>query len=232
MTISSTLTDAVTAWIADDVNASDAAELRSLLDAAALAGDAGEAAGAELADRFSGPLTFGTAGLRGPLRAGPNGMNTTVVRRAAAGIAGYLTNTGQVGETVVIGYDARHGSASFARDTAAVFQAAGFEARLLPRTLPTPVLAFAVQHLHAVAGIMVTASHNPPQDNGYKVYAADGAQIVPPMDAEISAEISAIRSVRDVGLAPIGPDNTLGEDVVEAYVSSVAGLIDPGAPPS
>src|SRR6185503_20353279 len=128
----------VTAWIADDPHDGDAAELRALLAAGATE---------ELAGRFAGELAFGTAGLRGPLRAGPNGMNTAVVRRAAAGIAAQLTEAGLAGGIVVIGYDGRHRSREFAQDSAAVFAAAGFDARLLPRLLPTPVLAFAVNRL-------------------------------------------------------------------------------------
>src|SRR3954451_5465389 len=132
----------VEAWIADDVDPAAAAELQALLDR----GD-----NAELADRFAAPLTFGTAGLRGPLRAGPNGMNRTVVRRAAAGLAAWLADQGHAGQPVVVGFDARHGSTDFARDSAAIFAAAGFPAFLMPRVLPTPVLAFAVQHLKAAA---------------------------------------------------------------------------------
>jgi len=208
----------VEAWIADDPNPDDAAELRELLAA-------GRAV--ELADRFAGPLTFGTAGLRGPLRAGPNGMNAAVVRRAAAGIAAQLVADGRSGQPVVIGYDGRHRSREFAHDSARVFAAAGFDARLLPRPLPTPVLAFAVQRLGAAAGVMVTASHNPPQDNGYKVYAADGAQIVPPLDGRIEERIRAVASVRAV---PLGDGFTvLGEELVEAYVAAVGGLVAPDA---
>jgi phosphomannomutase len=207
----------VEAWIADDVDPSSAAELQALLD---------RGAEAELAERFAAPLTFGTAGLRGPLRAGPNGMNRSVVRRAAAGLAAWLTGQGLAGAPVVVGYDARHGSADFARDSAAVFAAAGFQARLMPRVLPTPVLAFAVQHLRAAAGVMVTASHNPPQDNGYKVYAADGAQIIPPADREIEAAIQAIESARQIPLS--AGFTVLGEEIVTAYVSAVAGLVGPG----
>src|SRR3954470_24763306 len=191
-TVTGELAAAVQAWMDDDVDPAAVAELQALLDAGA---------DADLADRFAGPLVFGTAGLRGPLRAGPNGMNTAVVRRAAAGLAAQLTAWGRAGGVVVVGYDGRHGSRSFAADSAAVLAAAGFDARLLPRLLPTPVLAFAVGHLGAVAGVMVTASHNPPQDNGYKVYAFDGAQIVPPMDAEIEAAVRAVPSVRAIELS-------------------------------
>jgi phosphomannomutase len=204
-------------WIADEVEDGDAAQLRALLEA----GDE-----AELADRFAAPLQFGTAGLRGPLRAGPNGMNRAVVRRAAAGLADWLTTAGLAGRIVVIGWDGRHGSAEFARDSAAIMAAAGFDACLLPRLLPTPVLAFAVQHLDAALGIMVTASHNPPQDNGYKVYGADGAQIVPPTDTEIEAAIAAIGSVRAIPLA--AEYRTLDESVVADYVTAIAALADPG----
>ncbi len=207
----------VETWIADEVDDAAAAELRSLLDAGAEA---------ELADRFAGQLTFGTAGLRGRMRAGPNGMNRTVVRRAAAGLAAWLRDKAAAGARVVVGYDARHGSAEFARDSAGIFAAAGFEAVLLPRLLPTPVLAFAVQHLHAAAGVMVTASHNPPADNGYKVYAGDGAQIIPPADAEIEAAIRAVGPAREI---PLSDDYAvLDESIVRDYVRAVAGLVGDG----
>src|SRR5437879_13162406 len=127
------LTEDVRAWIADEVDDGSAAELQALLDAGNEA---------ELADRFAGPLVFGTGGLRGPLRAGPNGMNRTVVRRAAAGLAAWLIEQGRSGGRVVVGYDGRHLSLEFAQDSAAIFAAAGFQALLMPRTLPTPVLAF------------------------------------------------------------------------------------------
>lgn len=208
----------VQAWLADEVDPAAAAELQALVDA----GD-----DAELADRFSGPLTFGTAGLRGPLRAGPNGMNRTVVRRAAAGLAAWLTAQGRRGQPVVVGYDARHGSAQFARDSAEIFAAAGFDARLLPAPLPTPVTAFAVQRLGAAAGVMVTASHNPPRDNGYKVYAADGAQIAPPVDEQIEAAIRAVGPTRAIPLAPAGV-TVLDDTVLAEYLAAVAALVGPG----
>jgi phosphomannomutase len=209
---------AIDAWIADEVDPAAAAELQALVDA----GDE-----TELADRFAAPLAFGTAGLRGPLRAGPNGMNRTVVRRAAAGIVHWLADHGRRGAPVVVGFDARYGSADFARDSAAIFAAAGFDARLLPRVLPTPVLAFAVQHLQAAAGVMVTASHNPPRDNGYKVYDADGAQIIPPADTEIEAAIEAVGSARAIPLAESGY-SVLGEEIVTSYVDAVVSLVGPG----
>jgi len=218
------LLDAVSSWMADDPHAGDVRELGALFTAAT----AGEAAAiAELRDRFTGPLTFGTAGLRGPLRAGPGGMNAAVVRRAAAGLAAYLTSCDTVG-TVVIGYDARHRSREFAHDSAAVLSAVGFQALVLPRPLPTPVLAFAIGHHCAVAGVMVTASHNPPQDNGYKVYLGDGGQIAPPADAQIQAAIAAVGSTQAIALTE--NFSRLDDTVVTAYVEQVAGLVDPTSP--
>src|SRR6185369_9584375 len=164
-----------------------------------------------LARHFAGPLTFGTAGLRGPLRAGPAGMNAAVVTRAAAGLGRYLAEAGHAGAGVVIGFDARRRSDEFAHITAAVLTGAGFAVQVLPRALPTPVLSFAVRHLGCAAGVMVTASHNPPDDNGYKVYLGDGAQLVPPADALIEAAIGAIGAARDV---PRSDEwLTLGDDV-------------------
>jgi phosphomannomutase len=211
----------VTAWIAADPDPRTRAELQALLDA----GTPG--ASADLEQRFSAALVFGTAGLRGPLRAGPNGMNRAVVRRAAAGLGAYLTAIGSAGP-VVVGYDARYGSADFARDSAGVLQAAGHPSLLLPGPLPTPVLAFAVRHLGAAAGVMVTASHNPPQDNGYKVYLGDGAQIVPPADRGIEAAIAAAGPARDIGLDE--GYQVLGDEVVTSYVAGVVGLLAPGGP--
>jgi phosphomannomutase len=209
--------DVVAAWQLDDPDPDTRAELQALVEA----GDT-----AAIADRFGARLEFGTAGLRGALGAGPNRMNRVVVAQAAAGLTTYLSARG--GRRVVIGYDARHKSDVFARDTAEVVSGAGLEALVLPRPLPTPVLAFAIRHLGADAGVMVTASHNPPQDNGYKVYLADGSQIVPPADAEISAEIEA---VGPVAALPRGDGwQTLGEEVLEAYLDRVAGLVPDSSP--
>jgi phosphomannomutase len=211
------------AWLDDDPDPDTSLALRRLLDAA---GSGDEGATAELADAFDGRLEFGTAGLRGALGPGPNRMNRAVVSRAAAGLAAYLAARG--GGTVVVGYDARHKSDAFARDTAEVMEGAGLHAVVLPRPLPTPVLAYAIRHLGCAAGVMVTASHNPPQDNGYKVYLGDGTQIVPPADSEISACIDAVGPVHDL---PRGDGwVTLGEDVLDAYLADVAALVPAAAP--
>ncbi|NUR72297.1 MAG: phospho-sugar mutase [Hamadaea sp.] len=218
----------VRAWIADDPEPADRDELSALLEA----GDT-----AELADRFAGPLTFGTAGLRGPLRAGPNGMNLAVVRQAAAGLVSWLrTNDTTAEEPLVIGYDARRGSKQFAEETARVATGAGLRALVMPRNLPTPLLAFAVRHLGGCAGVMVTASHNPPQDNGYKVYLGArlggdlgaGAQIVPPVDGEISERIAAVTKLADVPLGDTG--ELLDESIVTAYLDRAAAVVDPDGP--
>ncbi|MDJ0340472.1 phospho-sugar mutase [Streptomyces sp. H10-C2] len=223
------LTHAARTWLSEDPDPDTRAELEALLTAAE-AGDAAAVAGLE--DRFAGTLQFGTAGLRGEIGAGPMRMNRSVVIRAAAGLAGYLKAQGQTGGLVVIGYDARHKSYDFARDTAAVMTGAGLRAALLPRPLPTPVLAFAIRHLGSVAGVMVTASHNPPQDNGYKVYLGDGSQIVPPADTEIAAQIEAIGALADVPLTPDGTDgwDVLGDDVIDAYLERAAGVVAPDGP--
>ncbi|WP_298750483.1 phospho-sugar mutase [uncultured Serinicoccus sp.] len=219
-------------WLDDDPDPATRAELDAVLQAVE-AGD--DEARADLADRFSAFLEFGTAGLRGELGAGPNRMNRAVVIRTAAGLTAYLraqleaAGDATPGPAVVIGFDARRNSDVFARDTAAVVTAAGGRAMVLPHPLPTPVLAFAIRHLGADAGVMVTASHNPPQDNGYKVYLGDGSQIVPPADAEIAAQIAAVESVAGVPLADDGWQ-TLDEEVLEAYLDRAVAVLDPGSP--
>ena len=226
-TDSTDLLDRARAWAAEDPDPRTRAELEALV--AQVEAEPGGAAAADLADRFAGRLEFGTAGLRGALGAGPNRINRAVVVRAAAGLASYLQQQGAgPDDSVVIGYDARHNSDVFAHDTAAVMVGAGLRAQVLPRPLPTPVLAYAIRELGCVAGVMVTASHNPPQDNGYKVYLGDGSQIVPPADAGISREIDAVGALDSV---PRGEGwERLGDEVVDSYMAKVAALVDPGTP--
>ncbi|MFG2128019.1 phospho-sugar mutase [Streptomyces sp. NPDC048751] len=208
------------AWLAEDPDDDTRTELAELIDTGAHT---------ELAARFAGTLQFGTAGLRGELGAGPLRMNRSVVIRAAAGLAAYLKQQGRTDGLVVVGYDARHKSADFARDTAAVMTGAGLRAAVLPRPLPTPVLAYAIRHLGAAAGVEVTASHNPPRDNGYKVYLGDGSQIVPPADAEIAAEIDAIGSLHDVPRPDSGWE-ILDDSVLDAYLARTDAVLADGSP--
>ena len=214
-----TLRAEVQAWIADDPDPKTAAQLQSLLDAE------DETA---LGKSFNGFLQFGTAGLRGPIGPGPSCMNRAVVGRTAAGIATYMKKRGMT--KVVIGRDARYGSEDYTFETAEIMSGAGMDVSILPRPLPTPVLAFATAHLGCDIGIMVTASHNPPQDNGYKVYVgpvADGinyasSQIINPTDGFIATEISAVTSLKSL---PRGSKWTvLGEDVITEYVNRTAAL--------
>jgi phosphomannomutase len=252
----------VEAWIADDPDAGDRAELQALLDrafadggptggrgggaaggagdAGALAGDAGQLAGdrgalSELRDRFAGRLEFGTAGLRGVVAAGPNRMNRAVVRAATAAVAGWLLGSGTDGErhpghggagdavSVVVGCDARHRSAEFADEAARVLAGAGIAVGLLPLPCPTPLLAFAVRHLAASAGVMITASHNPAADNGYKLYLSDGAQVIPPVDAEIEARMAGLGPLSRIPVADA--DSPLitrhGDQIARAYLDAV-----------
>jgi phosphomannomutase len=205
------LRDEAERWLAADPDPDTRAELRRLLDA----GDDDALAG-----RFGARLTFGTAGIRGPLGAGPARMNRVVVRRVTAGIAAHLAATvPEAAERgVVVGYDARHKSRAFAEDVAGVFAAAGMPVRMFDRPVPTPLLAFAVRELDAAAGVQITASHNPAADNGYKVYWRGGAQITPPLDAEISAAIDAVEGPPAVA----GPDRAASVDpsVYPAYVKA------------
>lgn len=215
-------------WAEHDPDETTARRVRSLADAAE---DGDAAAAADLASRFSGPLQFGTAGLRGAVGAGESRMNVAVVTRATAGLVAWLTETLGAAPRVVLGCDARHGSSDFLRAAAEVVSAAGGTALLLPEKLPTPVTAFAVRHLDADAGVQVTASHNPPADNGYKVYLGGraaqgegcGVQIVPPADAGIAAAIAAAPPADEVPrdrerVEPVGPE------LLEAYLDRAASL--------
>ncbi|MCA5892356.1 phospho-sugar mutase [Isoptericola sp. NEAU-Y5] len=230
------LLDQVERWIRDDVDETDQAELSALAQATGShVSRTRDAAVAELRDRFTGSLQFGTAGLRGAMAAGPNRMNRAVVTAAAAGLGAYLAASlgPRSAARVVVGFDARHRSKDFATDTAAVLTAAGAEVLLLPSALPTPVLAFAVRHLDADAGVMVTASHNPAADNGYKVYLGgrvvvddgQGAQIVPPHDAGIAERIAAVGPAAGVPRAESGW-TVLDREIALAYLASVRALSD------
>jgi len=217
MTLASELVSEVKAWIALDPDPQTAQQLQEWLD---------EGNEIELRKSFSGFLVFGTAGLRGPVGPGPSCMNRAVVQRTSAGIAGYMKKRKM--KTVVIGQDARHGSKEFTDEAAQIFTGAGMKVWVLPRPLPTPVLAFAVNQLGADVGVMVTASHNPREDNGYKVYLGGtvdnvryaGSQIIPPADAEIAREIALINSAQPKGTGW----QVLNDDILNEYVKSTAAL--------
>ena len=209
----------VQAWITDDPDPSTASQLQQWLDTNNEA---------ELRASFNGFLQFGTAGLRGPIRPGPSGMNRAVVGRTAAGIVAYMKERNLT--SVIIGRDARHGSEDYTFETAEIMSGAGMKVFVLPRPLPTPVLAFATNELGCDVGIMVTASHNPPQDNGYKVYLGGtvdgieyrGSQIVSPTDVSIAHKIAAITSLKQ---QPRGKEWTvLGEEIIEKYIDRTASL--------
>ena len=208
------------AWRAADPDPQTRAELDRLL----AGGDT-----AALAERFEGSLAFGTAGIRAEMGAGPMRMNRLVVGRVAAGLARYVTSAGPAaagpgdGVRVVVGYDGRAKSEVFAADAARILSRAGVRVSMLPRALPTPVLAFAVRHTRAAYGLMVTASHNPRQDNGIKVYVGDGGQLLPPDDVEIAAFIDAVDPLRLPAGWAEGPfEFTPADDAVSAYVTAVA----------
>ena len=221
------LLSAVAAWTAQDPDPGTRQQVEDLL-AASAAGDT--SAHAELTDAFTGRLQFGTAGLRGALGPGPNRMNRVVVGQAAAGLAAYLLDTGATGQRVLVGYDARHSSDVFARDTAEILAAAGFEALLTAGPTPTPVVAFGIGHFGCAAAVVVTASHNPPQDNGYKVYLGDGSQIVPPADAEISARIEEVTRHQLAEVPRSDAYTVVGDELQAAYVERAAGLAPAGVP--
>jgi phosphomannomutase len=209
----------VQAWIADDPDPVTSSQLQEWLDTNNEA---------ELKASFNGFLQFGTAGLRGPIRPGPSGMNRAVVGRTAAGIVSYMRDRNLT--SVVIGRDARYGSEDYTFETAEIMSGAGMKVFVLPRPLPTPVLAFATNELGCDVGIMVTASHNPPQDNGYKVYLGGtvdsieyrGSQIVSPTDVSIAQKIDAITLLK---AQPRGKEWTvLGEEIIEKYINRTASL--------
>ena len=195
-------------WIAHDPDPRTAAEL------SACAPD-------ELAARFARPLTFGTAGLRGPVRGGPDAMNVAVVSRATWAVAQVLKRRGLAGSPVIVGRDARHGSAIFATVTAEILAAEGFPVTPLPGAVPTPVVAFAVRHTAAAAGIQITASHNPPADNGYKVYFDGGIQIISPTDREIEMAMAAAPFADQIDRAPVGP---AGAGLIQLYIERAAAV--------
>ena len=209
----------IQAWIADDPDPVTASQLQQWLDTNNET---------ELRTSFNGFLQFGTAGLRGPIRPGPSGMNRAVVGRTAAGLVAYMKERNLT--SVVIGRDARYGSEDYTFETAEIMSGAGMKVFVLPRPLPTPVLAFATNELGCDVGIMVTASHNPPQDNGYKVYLGGtvdgieyrGSQIVSPTDVSIAHKIDAIKSLKE---QPRGKEWTvLGEEIIEKYIDRTAAL--------
>ena len=217
--------DTALAWIEQDPDDETRAELQRLVDA----GDT-----EELDARFAGRLQFGTAGLRAELGAGPLRMNRVVVTQAAAGLARFLIDSGR-DRSVVIGYDGRVNSDVFARDSAEVMRGLGLDVTLLPSALPTPLVAFAVRHLGVGAGVMVTASHNPPRDNGYKVYLGgddEGSQIVPPVDGEIAAAIDVV-AAGDIRSLERATDYTVADaSLVQAYVDATAATVPAPALPA
>lgn len=256
------LQEAAGQWSTQDPDPGTAAQLRELIDAA----PSNPADLAELVDSFAGNLAFGTAGLRAAMGPGPNRMNKVVVRRAAAGVAAHLLALAKDAQTpqqdthdadpslapaptyrprAVVGFDARYNSEAFAQETAAIFTAAGIETFLMPAPLPTPVLAYAVRALDCEAGVMVTASHNPRQDNGYKVYLggravapeARGVQIVAPHDSLIAGHIDAVANTAELGdtsgIEMAGEGwHVLGDALVQEYKEAVAALTDPAAFPA
>ncbi len=212
---SATARDLAEAWLRADPDPTTGAQTQALL----------EADGLELDAVFGTNLSFGTAGLRGPMRTGPSGMNRVLVRLAAAAVADTAL-AGDFGSAtdphIVVGFDARHGSAAFAADTARVALARGVRSTLLPEPRQTPVLAFAVTHLGATAGVMVTASHNPRTDNGYKVYGSDGALLTPPVDAAIAARLESLPLLHEEDLAAEAHIARADGALLDAYIRTVA----------
>ena len=224
--LSQELVAQVRAWMAQDLDRATANQLNELL-VSAESGDAD--AQAEIADMFSARLAFGTAGLRAALGPGPNRMNRVVVSQTAAGIAQWLKSQGITEGKILIGYDARHNSDVFAKDSAEILAGAGFTPLLTEDRTPTPVVAFGIRHFGCIAGIVVTASHNPPQDDGYKVYLGDGRQIVSPADKEISAAIDAVATQPLADLPRSTNYLSVHNDLDQPYIDAVTGLVDPAA---
>lgn len=222
MNIDQGLVDQAESWLAQDPDPVTKEQLRQLLTAA----ESDSNALTELKDAFRAPLEFGTAGLRGALGAGPNRMNRVTVLQAAAGLAAYLIGNGFKGQPVTIGFDGRYNSDIFARDTAEVLAGAGMKPLLFSHVVPTPVLAFSIRHQNACAGVMVTASHNPPQDNGYKVYLGDGRQIISPSDIEISELIAKVSDVRKLNRG--SEIQILDRNVIDDYVSCTSSILNSG----
>jgi phosphomannomutase len=229
-------------WLEDDPNPATRAALTALLDQAQGSGSGAEDAAQELADAFDGTLAFGTAGLRGRMGPGSNRMNLSVVSRAARGLADHLIGElggagSEAAPLVVIGHDARHHSEAFARESAAIMTAAGCRVILSDGHCPTPLVAFATRHLEADAGVVVTASHNPPADNGYKVYLGGrasepdgrGVQIVPPSDAQIAERIAAVGPVREIPRAASGWE-VMDPSVPAAYLDAISTIVQPDSP--
>jgi phosphomannomutase len=220
--IDSNLTARVQSWIEQDPDQVTKSQLTQLLVDA----ETNQVALTELQDAFVAPLEFGTAGLRGALGPGPNRMNRVTVLQAASGLAQFLVQQGFSGKKVVIGFDARYNSDVFAEDTARVMSGAGLEPIVFSHVVPTPVLAFAIRHLDACAGVMVTASHNPPQDNGYKVYLGDGRQIVSPVDEQISKSIKTVTDVRQISFGTTSA--VVSDEVVKTYTALTSQIIASG----
>jgi len=225
MTTLETLVSQVSAWANQDPESDYRDTSLQLLERLRTGDESALVAAIEL---FGSRLAFGTAGIRGPMRGGPNGMNRLVISQTTAGIARYLlekSTSDNPGHHVVIGFDGRHHSETFARDTAEVLSGHGISATLLPRMLPTPVLAFAVRELEAKAGVMITASHNPAEDNGYKVYFGgqdEGSQIIPPFDANIEAHIQRVAHTESWSTIPRSTDlvAVIDGDIVEKYLAA------------
>ena len=216
--------DGAERWLAADPDPDTRAELQDLLDTDPV----------ELGNRFNERLAFGTAGIRGPMGAGPARMNRVLVRIVTSALAQRLLEDGSPDGDVIVGYDARHRSQDFATDTARVLAGRGIGVRLLPEPMPTPVLAFAVKHLDAAAGVMITASHNPRSDNGYKVFWRNGGQLVAPIDKEIGQIIDRTAPLAESDLAAADDPliATAGNEVVEAYLEAAVGLLAAHGPRS